>query len=121
MPCSLRYEGKGSYWSSIIVIYVLRRGLLISDPDWSVAQTTLTSLKTWMGGFSRNNKGPYLDDSMSHMMTLLFRKSRPTAVVGYVPWPTEELTQEEEDDLLHPPEEAMEADPALLVRESSTI
>ena len=62
-----------------------------------------------------------MDHNIFHMMILLFRKTRPTAVVGYVPWPTQELTQEEDDALLHPPEEAMEANPAPLVMESNAI
>ena len=59
-------------------------------------------LKTWVGGFSRNNKGPYLDSGMARL--ILFPKAQPTAVVGYVPGPSEEVPLEEEEALLNPPE-----------------
>ena len=47
---------------------------------------------------------------------ILFPKAWPTLVIGYIPGPSEEVSQEEDDALLNPPEEEKEAEPAPSVR-----
>ena len=46
-------------------------------------QPALDSLRTWVGGFSRNSKGPYLDSEISCLV--LFPGAKGNAVVGFVP------------------------------------
>ena len=55
-------------------------------------------MRTWVGAFSRNIKGPYLDYTV--LRNLLFPMARLTSVVGYVG-----PDFSKEDDLLQSPEE----------------
>ena len=86
VPCSHPHEGKGSYWDRSSCAICTKAWESLTNPDMDAAVYALASLKTWVGGVSRNNKGPYLDSNVSRMV--LFPKARPTAVVSYVPGPT---------------------------------
>ena len=55
--------------------------LVCHNADSVDYQPALQSLRTWVGGFSRLTKGPYLDSPT--MRAILFPKARPNAVVGY--------------------------------------
>ena len=92
-PCSKRLEGKGSYWS--------RKGCAVCVKAWesvssaaypAIMQPALASLRTWVGGFSRNSKGPYLDSDISR--SVLFPKARCSAVVGNLPDSMSDLSYE---------------------------
>ena len=113
-PCSKRLEGKGSYWS--------REGCDVCAKAWesvcsavdpAVVQPALASLRTWVGGFSRNSKGPYLDSDISR--SVLFPKARSSAVVGNVTESVSELSYEAcVSPLGEDAEEGLLRDPSLL-------
>ena len=109
-PCSKRLEGKGSHWS--------REGCAICSRAWesvcnaadpAIVQPALASLRTWVGGFSRNTRGPYLDSDIAR--SVLFPKARPSAVVGALEDPATETSADvspdvspvEEEELLQEP------------------
>ena len=92
-PCSKRLEGKGSYWSREgCAVCVKAWESVCSAVDPAVVQPALASLRTWVGGFSRNSRGPYLDSDISR--SDLFPKARPSAVVGNLPDAMSDLSYE---------------------------
>ena len=57
----------------------------------------LSTFRTWVGGFSRNFKGPYLDSELSRLV--LFPGTKGSAVGGVGPFPKaldNEISQEDE-------------------------
>ena len=97
---------EGTYWS--------REACEVFSSSWEkclsssqeVKKPALKSLRIWVGGFSRNAKGPYLDSEISRMA--LFPNAKGNAVVGFVP-----STGDDADDV------SME-DEARLLGEAST-
>ena len=79
--CSKWHEGKGSYWSrDDCAICTKAWESVCNAVDPAIIQPALVSLRIWVGGFSRNTQGPYLDFDISR--SVLFPKARLTAVVG---------------------------------------
>ena len=78
-PCTVRYP-EGAYWAKgeCEVCCSLWDKCLSSSRD--VRKPALTSLKSWVAGFSRNTKGPYLDCELSR--TILFPAARESSVFG---------------------------------------
>ena len=92
---------EGTYWSKEgCEVCSSLWGKCIS-PSQDVKQPALESLRTWVGGFSRNAKGPYLDSEISQLV--LFPGAKGSAVVGYEPStraPADDVSLEDEARLL---------------------
>ena len=106
-PCAVRHS-EGTYWSreECDVCSSLWEKCISSSRD--VKKPALTSLKSWVAGFSRNTKGPYLDSELSR--AVLFPGAKESAVFGYSSPAGEEeqedVSLEDEDRLLREPSAA---------------
>ena len=100
--CAVRTD-EGFYWcrhDCAVCCSLWEKGT--DDRDPQVRGPVLDSLRNWVGGFSKNWKGPYLDSEISRV--ILFPRAWPSSVVGYVAPPREEdLPQAEEEQLLREP------------------
>ena len=106
-PCAVRHS-EGTYWSreECEVCSSLWEKCLSSSRD--IKKPALTSLKSWVAGFSRNTKGPYLDSELSR--AILFPGAKESAVFGYSSPAGDEqqddVPLEDEDRLLREPSSA---------------
>ena len=110
-PCTVRYS-EGAYWTKgeCEVCCSLWDKCLSSSRD--VKKPAVTSLKSWVAGFSRNTKGPYLDCELSR--AVLFPGAKESSVFGFSSLEeeeqgVEEVSQEDEDRLLQGPSAATPA------------
>ena len=89
-PCAVRHN-EGTYWSreECEVCSSLWEKCLSSSRD--IKKPAMTSLKSWVAGFSRNTKGPYLDSEISR--AILFPGAKESTVFGY-----SSLARDEQDD-----------------------
>ena len=106
-PCAVRHD-EGTYWSreGCGVCSSLWEKCLSSSRD--IKKPAVTSLKSWVAGFSRNTKGPYLDSELSR--AVLFPGAKDSAVFGCSSLagdePDDDVPLEDEARLLSEPSDA---------------
>ena len=106
--CSMRSR-IGTYWSRFDCQVCLSMWNIVMGRECQERTSTLEMLKTWVAGFSKNTKGPYIDSETSR--SVLFPGARMSAVVDVTSLSNpEEILREAEGAMLSESQELTQQD-----------